>query len=246
VEKGFTVGFAGGRDREYGAVIYAPERSEAPPEQVGAWNLSQAYKRIAEGQSIRGTVVFILDRGSESPPEVVRDALFAARLIKERSHAEIWMLLKQVRVALPGLQELYDAAREAGILFVKYQDLRIDNEFGDFELSGRDPQTGAAFHISKPDRVILPGTSRLSPEALKTADYLGLRLFKQSYSQPYSLWRMPNESNHPGVLVCGSARGNMDGAGVAADAAAAAQALQARLRPQGVIPVEHVASAHTA
>jgi ferredoxin len=242
VEEGFSVGFEGGVQRDYGAMIFAPERLEAPAEEVGAWNLTQAYKRIREGQPIRGRIVFVLDRSSETPPEVIRDVLCAARMIKERSHAEIWVLLKHLRVALPGLQELYDLVREMGVIFVKYQDLQLHNEFGDFELSGRDPQTGAAFRISKPDRLILPGASGLSAEALKTAGMMGLRLFEQTYTQPYSLWRLPNESNHPGVLVCGSARGNMDACGVAADASAVVQALRARLQGQGIIPVEHVAS----
>jgi heterodisulfide reductase subunit A2 len=44
------------------------------------------------------------------------------------------------------------------------------------------------------------------------------------------------------VLVCGSARGNMDGDGVAADAASMVQALKARMIPEGITPVEHVAS----
>lgn len=242
VEKGFTVSFDGAQQREYGAVIYAPERIEAPAEQVGAWNLTQLYSRIMEGQSIKGRIVFLLDRNTETPPEVVRDVLTAAKAIKERSHAEIWILLKQVRVALPGLQDLYDLAREMGVIFVRYQALHLKNDFGDFQIEGKDPQTGAAFHINKPDRLVLPGTGELSQAALNVAATVGIRLFNNAYTQPYSLWRLVNESNHPGVLVCGSARGNMDAVGVAADAASVVLALKQRLRPEGITPVEHLAS----
>jgi heterodisulfide reductase subunit A-like polyferredoxin len=242
VEKGFTVSFGGGEPREYGTVIFAPERREAPAEEIGAWNLSQLYKRIQEHQPIKGRIVFVLDRRSEMPPEVIQDILTAARVIKERSHAEVWILLKQIRVALPGLQELYDLTREMGVVFVKYQNLRLHNEFGDFDIAGEDPQTGASFRISNPDRVIIPGAGGLSASALKAAETLGLRLLGGQYTQPYSLWRLANESNHPGVLVCGSARGNMDGDGVAADAASMVQALKARMMPEGITPVEHIAS----
>jgi len=242
VEKGFTVSFGGGELREYGAVIFAPERSEAPADQIGAWNLTQLYKRLHERRPIKGRIVFLLDRRSETPPEVIQDILIAAKVIKERSHAELWILLKQMRVALPGLQELYDTAREMGVIFVKYENLRLQNEFGDFQITGEDPQTGASFRISNPDRVIIPGTSGLSASALNAAETLGLRLLNGQYTQPYSLWRLANESNHPGVLVCGSARGNMDGGGVAADAASVVQALKARMIPEGITPVEHIAS----
>lgn len=242
VEKGFTVSFDGAQQREYGALIYAPERIEAPAEEVGAWNLTRLYNRIMEGHSIKGRIVFILDREGETAPEVLRDVLTAAKAIKERSHAEIWILLKQVRVALPGLQELYDLAREMGIIFVKYQALHLKNDFGDFQIDGQDPQTGAAFQINKPDRVILPGRSGLSQAAVQVANSLGLRLYNDTYTQPYSLWRLANESNHPGVLVCGSARGNMDASCVAEDAASVVLALKQRLRGEGIIPVEHLAS----
>ena len=242
VEDGFRVSFNGGEKREYGAVIFAPERLEGPAEEIGSWNLTQAYKRIHEHQPIKGRIVFVLDRRSETPPEVIQDILTAAKVIKERSHAEIWILLKQMRVALPGLQELYDLTREMGVIFVKYRKLRLQNEFGDIEITGEDPQTGAAFRISNPDRVIIPGIGGLSAPALKAAETLGLRLLDGQYTQPYSLWRLANESNHPGVLVCGSARGNMDAIGVAADAASMVQALNARMIPEGITPVEHVAS----
>jgi heterodisulfide reductase subunit A len=242
IEQGFTVGFGGGEPREYGAVIFAPERAEAPAGEIGAWNLTQLYKRIQERQPIKGRIVFLLDRRSETAPEIIQDVLNAAKIVKERSHAEIWILLKHIRVALPGLQELYDLTREMGVIFVKYRDLHLHNEFGDFEIGGHDPQSGAPFRISNPNRVIIPGRAGLSVSAVKTAEALGLRLDDGQYTQPYSLWRLTNESNHPGVLVCGSARGNMDGDGVAADAAAVVLALKALLRPEGITPVEHIAS----
>jgi heterodisulfide reductase subunit A len=242
VEQGFTVRFNGGESREYGAVIFAPERTEAPAEEIGSWNLTQLFKRIHERQPIKGRIVFVLDRRVETPPEVIQDILSAAKVIKERSHAEIWILLKQLRVALPGLQELYDLTREMGVIFFKYRNLRLHNEFGDFEITGEDPQTGTDFQISNPDRVIIPGESGLSTSAVKAAKTLGLRLLGEQYTQPYSLWRLANESNHPGVLVCGSARGNMDADGVTGDAASMVQALKARIVPEGITPVEHVAS----
>jgi heterodisulfide reductase subunit A len=240
-EAGFAVTFEDGRLREYGAVLFAPERIEEPSGEIGAWNLTQLYDRLADRETIKGKIVFLLDRHGETPAEILQDVLAAARVLKERSRAEIWILAKQVRVSLPGLQELYDSCRQSGIIFVKYDSLSVGNEYGDFEIGGRDPQSGATFRISKPDRVVLPGKTGLSGAAVEAAGKLGLRLLDGCYSQPESLWRLTNESNRPGVLVCGSARANMDAAGVAGDAAAAVLAMNERLFSRGILPVEHLA-----
>jgi heterodisulfide reductase subunit A len=147
-----------------------------------------------------------------------------------------------MRVAMPGLQELYDLTRQMGVVFLKYRNLHLLNEFGDIEITGEDPQSGAPFKISEPDRVIIPGSTGLSASAADVAEALGLRIFDGGYTQPYSLWRLTNESNHPGVLVCGSARGNMDSDGISRDAASVVQALKARIKPEGITPVEHIPS----
>jgi heterodisulfide reductase subunit A-like polyferredoxin len=241
VEAGFQVRLKNGPTREYGAVAFAPERVEARSEEVGAWNLSQLYERLLRGHPIKGRVVFLLDRKRETPPEIVQDVLLAARTIRERYAAEIWVLLRQVRVSLPGLQELYDSCREAGVIFVKYEALSLRNDYGDFELGGLDTQSGASFQILKPDRLVLPGRGMLSEQACALAARLGLRLHDGAYTQPDSLWRLPNESSRPGIFVAGSARADMGHAGIVSDAEALAYALRQRFLPHGVPLNQHVA-----
>jgi heterodisulfide reductase subunit A-like polyferredoxin len=239
-ESGFAVALAGS-DREYGAVVFAPERVEAPSSEVGAWNLTQLYGRLAAGHPVKGRVVFILDRERETPAPVLKDVLLAARHLKERSRNEVFVLLKQVRVALPGLEELYDTCRELGVVFIKYGHLILENDFGDFTLRGSDPQSGAEFILERPERVILPSAAGLSAEAHRLAEALGLRTIGSGYSQPDSLWRLPNETNRPGVLVSGSTRDDLDGAAVRQDAVSVVLGLRERFAAPGIRIQERIA-----
>jgi len=241
IEEGFSVAYEGGRKREYGAIVFSPERIENPVAETGAWNVGQLYRKLATGQPLKGRIVFLLDRFFETPPEILQDVLNAAREIRKRFASNVWILLKQVRVDLPGLEELYDSCREKGIIFIKYENLTLKNDFGDFEIEAEDTQTGATFRISKPDRLILPGTTGLSEEARNMAEKLGLRLFDDMYSQPYSLWRLTSESNRPGVFVCGSARSNLDAKGVLNDSSAMIMGLKERFGPSGNTAIEHIA-----
>jgi len=241
VEQGFSVTYDGGQKREYGAVVFSPERIENPVVETGAWNLTQLYQKLVDGQSLKGRIVFLLDRFSETPPEILQDVLHGVEVIKKRFASDVWILLKQVRVALPGLEELYDSCREKGIIFVKYENLSLKNDFGDFEIEAKDSQTGEPLRISKPDRLVLPDTTGLSGAARSMAEKLGLRLFDGMYTQPYSLWRLTSESNRPGVFVCGSARSNLDAAGVRSDSSAMVMGLKERFGPGGNTAIEHIA-----
>jgi heterodisulfide reductase subunit A-like polyferredoxin len=237
-------GFAatiGGAAREYGAVVFAPERVEAPSGEVGAWNLTQLYGKLAAGQTVKGRVVFVLDRESETPAPIVRDVLLAARHLKERFRSEVYVLLKQVRVAMPALEEMYDTCRDLGVVFIKYGTLTLENDFGDITLRGSDPQSGAAFTLERPERVILPSATGLSPAARKLAGALGLRTTDSEYSQPDSLWRLPNQTNRPGIMVSGSSRESFDSRGVREDAASTVLGLHERFAAPGLAVVERIA-----
>jgi heterodisulfide reductase subunit A-like polyferredoxin len=240
-EAGFLAGMASDQRCQYGAVVFAPERTEAESDEIGAWNLSQLFDRLGAGQPVKGRIVFLLDRHGPMPAELMQDVLTAALTLKERHNAEAWILLTHVRVAIPGLQELYDLCRDKGVVFIKYENLHLVNEYGDFEIRGRDTHSGQDFRISKPDRLVIPGRTGLSDQTMGLAKKLGLRMTDGSYSQPDSLWRLPNESNRQGILVAGSARANMDASGVLADAVSLAHAVSKRLSSPGLSVLEHVA-----
>jgi len=83
--------------------------------------------------------------------------------------------------------------------------------------------------VAGPETVVIPGAPSLSNPALAFAASLKLRLYGESYSQPDSLWRLPNESNIPGVFTVGAARGNKVLEDIQADASSVAVSVIQRL-----------------
>ena len=236
--RSFAGGFSLG-EKTYGSLIFAPERAESPPPYRGSLNLSDLYNIVSSGKKVTGTVVFLLDWAM--PSEIYRDVLSAALYLKSEQPAEIWILTENVQVASRGQEEMYDMCREAGVVFVKYhKKIEITEDYGDFLIRGKDIASGAPFEISQPTYLVVPGPAVLPDAALDLAQRLGLRILDNTYSQPTSQWRLPNETNRSGVFAAGSARANLDARGVGDDAAATAIAVKNRFTA-GSIPVkEHI------
>jgi heterodisulfide reductase subunit A-like polyferredoxin len=241
-ESGFLVS-VGGTTREYGAIVYAPDPVEESPPEVGAWSLTQLYTRLiaATGgaEPVKGRIVFVLDHAHGGNAPEFRDVLVASRHLKER-RAEVLVLLQHARVALPGLEELYDSCRDAGVVFLRHEGLRVRSDYGDFTITGRDAQSGAAFTLVKPDHVVIPGSAALGGAAAAVAAGLGLRLIGGRYGQPDSLWGPPSGTNRPGLYVAGCAQAEVDAAGILRSAALAAAGVWERFA-LGPGEKEHIA-----
>ena len=240
IDGGFVFMTAKGDIREYGSIVFAPERQEVPSEDTGAFTLTQLFAHMRSGKAIAGQVVFLLDRESETEPEVFRDVLRAALHLQEKMYAKVLVLARNARVSLPGMQELYDECREAGIVFLRYRAVSVTSEYGDFTLRGTDDHTNAGFLIQKPKILVVPGRIALDESAREFARALNLRLIKDFYTQPDSLWRLPNETNRAGVFAVGSARGNMAADGIRTDITCLAYSLRERLSPEGMQIEEHI------
>jgi heterodisulfide reductase subunit A len=228
-------------DLEYGTIIFAPERVEQPSVETDALNLTQCYSKLIAEERIRGVIVFLLDYQEEITSEVFKDVLHAALHLGKTPNTEVWLLSKQVQVALQGQEELYDQCREAGVIFVKYDDdLDLKQRNGNVELKGFDTQLGIAFTISQPDMLVIPQKAILCRSAASFARSLKIQIFKEKYTQPDSLWRLPNETNRPGIFAIGSARGNLDLQAITEDVASGVLSIRKRLGPRGVHIKEHI------
>jgi ferredoxin len=228
-------GFEGGDGRRYGCVVFAPERPEADPVEIGSLNMTRLYTRLAEGGKITGTCVLLFDHGEETAPEVFRDGLAAALAIRSAGRARVYVLSRDVQVSLPDLELLYAACREAGVLFLKYgEELAVENDSGDFVLAGYDEQSGRPFRLPHPDVLVISRPARLSGAALSFAGRLSLRLDRDGCARPGNLWFPARATSRPGVFACGAARGHLDAPGVERDAEALAESVRQRLRPGGI------------
>jgi len=227
---------------EYGTIIFAPERVEQLPDnEYDAINLTQLYSKLTVKEKIRGVIVFLLDHQKETRSEVFKDVLHAALYLQKQPNTEVWVLSKQVQVALQGQEELYDQCREAGVIFVKYcDDIEVNNSDGYLELNGFDTQVGAEFTISRPDTLIIPQKTVLPSSALTFAQSLKIRILNGQYTQPDSLWRLPNETNRSGIFAVGASRGNMDRQAIMNDAISVVLSIRERLKPEGIAIKEHI------
>jgi Pyruvate/2-oxoacid:ferredoxin oxidoreductase delta subunit len=242
VDQGFTLTTDNGKSQnlEYGTIVFAPERVEQLNGEAGL-NLTQFYSKLLAEERIRGVIVFLLDYQEEMTSEVFKDVLHAALHLRNTPSTEVWVLSKQVQVALQGQEELYDQCREAGIIFVKYRDdLEVKKSDGDVDLKGFDTQLGIEFTISHPDALIIPQKATLSLSALTFAQSLNIRILREKYTQPDSLWRLPNETNRPGIFAIGSARGNLDLQAINEDVASGVLSIRKRLNPEGIHIEEHI------
>ena len=225
---------------EYGTIIFAPERVEQPNNE-GTLNLTQLYAKLFAKDNIQGAIVCLLDHQDEIQSEVFRDLLYAALQLQKRANTEVWVLAKHVQVALQKQEELYDQCREAGVIFIKYRDeIEIHKNNDGVGLTGFDTQVGSVFTIPKTDMLIVPQKTGLSAPALAFAQSLNIRILNEQYTQPDSLWRLPNETNRPGIFAVGAARGNMDRQAILNDAVSVALSVRERLKPGGIVVEEHI------
>jgi ferredoxin len=240
--RGISAGFRLDGGREYGSVVFAPERVEEDPLEPGSLNLTQLYARLEKREKITGTCVILFDHDCRTAPEIYRDGLEAALSVRSAGRARVWVLTRDVQVSFSGLETLYSACREAGVLFLKYREPpAVENVYGDFVLTGTDVQSGRRFRLPHPELMVIPRPARLPEAALRFAALLNLRLYRDSYAQPDSLWRLARDTSRPGVFACGAARGHMDADEVERDAEALVRALQRRLQPQGIAVEEQLA-----
>ena len=240
--KGFLVKMHGEAIRKYGAILFLPEKVEEDCKDTGAFNLTQLYDLIRNDRVVSGTIIFILDYYKEIGPVSYRDIIHASLIIKKGYKAEIYILAKNIQVCMTGGQELYNLAREAGIVFIKYNDnLRLKNDQGEFCIQGYDPQTKTDFIFEKPDMVVLPQRSVISDYSVRFAHFLGFSLpGGNKYSQADSLWILPNFTDRVGIFTGGSSRENLDPESIKADLESTLFCLYEYLENGGTSVEEHI------
>jgi heterodisulfide reductase subunit A-like polyferredoxin len=239
---GFALEGADGLRREYGCIVFAPERIEKDAPATGLLNLTQLYARLKSGQKLTGSCVLVFDYEEPTSPEVFRDGLAAALAVRGAGRARVWVLSRNVQVIDPGSESLYSACREAGVVFLKYREpLTIAGESGDFVLTARDAQSVGLFSFLHPEVVALSRPARLPAAALRFAGLLNLRLFQDAWAQPDSIWRLAQETSRPGVFACGISLGHRDPAGIERDARTLSRAVRQRLGPKGIAVPERLA-----
>jgi quinone-modifying oxidoreductase subunit QmoB len=151
------------------------------------------------------TIVMLLDYPEESPGFMARIALEKAAALA-RQKKKLVFLARFVRTAGTNLERLYQEARDAGVVFLKYRDLSIEgpSHEGDYAVLVTDEY--GTVRIEHPilllaDRII-PGT-----KLEKAARVLRLRRDERGFIDGDNPYLHPTATNRRGVYaianVCG-------------------------------------------
>jgi heterodisulfide reductase subunit A-like polyferredoxin len=169
-----------------------------------------------------------IDEGTASCAEAYRIAVEALRSYR----ASVALLVRDAKVAAPDLNEAYDAAREAGVVVVKYAETpAIEAGDGVVTISARDSVTGFDAAISCGLAAISPW-GLASPADAKLAGTLGLDLDALGRFQDNSSRLLPAATNRRGVFAVGACRGETWPPAVLRDARAAALEAHELLAPR--------------
>ena len=114
----------------------------------------------------------------------------------------------------------------------------FNSKKGIFIISGNDSQANMEFVIDNLSKLIIVGNTGLSESAIEFGQYLNMQFVGSKFSQPHSLWLLPNHSNQVGIFTVGPGRQSMDYSLLQKDVQAVA--LQVREHLKATFPEEHI------
>jgi heterodisulfide reductase subunit A len=126
---------------------------------------------VMDARSRRCADLFLLDYFRESPAYATVRALKSARSLSARKR-EVYFLSRFVRTADYESEELYSAARNAGVVFVKYDELDIRRSGDLLEITADD---GVMKHVITTENVYSDGSREVSGAFRRAAAIFRLR-----------------------------------------------------------------------
>jgi heterodisulfide reductase subunit A2 len=134
-------------------------------------------------------------------------AFSLAMEMQKREDVQVYIFLREVRVAAPGMEKYYDEVREAGVVFVKYDSLSCFlNDDGFALLQVFEP-------ILQRDLEIQCSLIGVSPYGLETTpdkellERTGVSPDREGALQENNLRMNGVETNRPGIFVAGAVKG---------------------------------------
>ena len=132
------------KDEEIQAdVVVLTEQPTAPPvviDGLATWSVYEDTKEILKSKTNRiEPIVFLLDYICESPLSATICALEEAKGLA-LGKRQVYYVAKFIRTAGIGIEKLYREAREAGVTFVKYEEIELsgNEDSGEFSITCSD------------------------------------------------------------------------------------------------------------
>ena len=155
-------------------------------------------------------IAFLVGLSTEGNVPDMEKALSAALMIREKYRSQVSLFCRQVKVAGEGLERLYQACRDEGVLFFKFDQegpalLRTGDEV---VLQFEDPVLKLPFELT-PDLLVVDSQHSLPSEVRETALSSGIGMDKSCFLQPANVHLLPQASQREGIFIAGPGKGPM-------------------------------------
>jgi heterodisulfide reductase subunit A-like polyferredoxin/coenzyme F420-reducing hydrogenase delta subunit len=155
-------------------------------------------------------VAFVLDMFHQDSRLICAGALRSAIMFREKYNNEVYFICKSVRVNAEGLEILYQKARDAGVVVVKFdENPKIISDGLNTQIEVNDAWSGGPIVIQS-DLTVFGDllTPNSSVDGLK--QILNVDLGPQSFFQDDNVWLSPVMSNRRGIYFAGGCRAERD------------------------------------
>ncbi|MBI9106008.1 MAG: FAD-dependent oxidoreductase [Spirochaetales bacterium] len=199
--------------------------------------------RLGEAVSARkrrreaSAVAIVLDLEIDETRASTETALKTALEIQERERYQVFIFCKDMRVASPELERLYQSSRDSGVTIIKYSGrLSVEDDGSGVIIEFDDPYLNRRVVVQCIIAGISPGgiPQKADPALMKL---LGITGDCYGQIQENNVHLFPAGTNRPGVFALGSCRGEHFGPQILLDAGAAARSIDELIAP-GIIKVE--------
>jgi Pyruvate/2-oxoacid:ferredoxin oxidoreductase delta subunit/coenzyme F420-reducing hydrogenase delta subunit len=198
----FTASIGDGKFSVSFAVL--TENADCPPGELGGFHADGLFDcsvDVMASRSGRHADLFLLDYFRESPAYAAVRALESARFLSARKRA-VYFLSRFVRTADYESEELYAAARNSGVIFVKYDALETGLSGGPLEITADD---GVMKHRIISENVYSDGSREVSGAFRRAAEVFRLRTDAGGYINEDRHFLSPIHTSRRGVYHIGRA-----------------------------------------
>ena len=153
-------------------------------------------------------IAFLVGLSTEGDVLDMEKALSAALMIREKYQSQVSLFCRQVKVGGEGLERLYQACRDEGVLFFKFDQegpalLRPRDEV---VLQFEDPVLKRPFELT-PDLLVIDSRHSLPPEVREIALSSGIGMDESCFLQPANVHLLPQATQREGIFIAGPGKG---------------------------------------
>ncbi len=198
------------KDLDVGAVVVATDIEAQPA--FDAYGLTPGAKAIGLGELEKklhtqppqeAKVAFLAGFCDDGSPLSMERIMRSALQVQEAG-SQAYVYVKNIKVAAEGLEKLYKATRDKGVLYFKLQD-KPDLAGDGSSLVSLDPVLSQHIELN-PDLVVVEDQLTASHLNPRLAELLRIDLGPRNFIQENNVHRFPVRSNREGIFVVGGSR----------------------------------------